>query len=110
MAATAVTVVRSTISGVADPTLVAADTVNGNSVPNIDGLILVLNNTDSGSHTVTFTTPVTHGGYAVADHTVTLNATTKRNFSNFPTAQFGKTLIFTANSNTVTVGAIAPAS
>jgi hypothetical protein len=110
MPATAVTVVRPTIAGVADPTPVAADTVNGNSVPNLDGLVLVLNNTDASSHTVTFTTPVTHGGYAVADYTVTLNATTKRNFSNFPTEQFGRTLTFTANSNTVTIAAMAPAS
>lgn len=109
MAATPVTVVRPTIDGVADPTLVAADATNGNSVPNIAGLIVVLNNTDSASHDVVFKTPVTHGGYAVADKTVTITATTKRNFAGFPTSQFGKTLEFTANSTTVTVGAIAPA-
>jgi hypothetical protein len=110
MPATAVTVTRPTIAGVADPTPVAADTVNGNSVPNLAGLILTLNNTDASSHTVTVTTTATHGGYAVEDLVITLNATTKRNFSNFPTAQFGGTLTFTANSNTVMISAMAPAN
>lgn len=106
MPATAVTVVRPTTAGVADPTLVATDVVNGNSVPNTNGLVLVLNNTDASSHTVTFTTPSVHSGYAVADLTVTLTATTKRNFSNFPPEAFGRTLEFISNSTTVTVGAI----
>jgi hypothetical protein len=111
MAATPVTVVRPTIGGVNDPTPVAADTVNGNSVPNVAGLILTLNNTDSGgSHTVTFVTPATHAGYAVADPVVTLVASAKKNFSNFPSDAFGRTLTFTANSNQVMISAMAPAS
>lgn len=110
MPATAVTVVRPTIDGVADPTLVAADATNGNSVPNLAGLILILNNTDTNPHDVVFTTPVTHGGYAVADKTVTIAATTKRNFANFPSDSFGRTITFTANATSVTVGAMAPAS
>lgn len=109
MAATPVTVVRPTISGVADPTPVAADAVNGNSVPNLDNLILILNNTDSNPHTVTVVTPATHAGYAVADLVINLSATTKRSFSNFPSDAFGRTLVFTANSSTVTISAIAPA-
>jgi hypothetical protein len=110
MPATAVTVVRPTIEGVNSPTAVACDTVNGNSVPNIAGLVVTFENTDVSSHTVTFTTPVTHGGYAVADKTVTLTAGAVKNFSNFPTDSFGRTLTFTANSNTVEVAAMAPAA
>lgn len=111
MPVTAVTVTRPTIDGVNDPTPVAADATNGNSVPNIAGLVLTLNNTDSSNpHTVVFTTPVTHGGYAVADKTVTLAASAKKNFSNFPTDSFGRTLTFTANSASVMVSAMAPAS
>jgi hypothetical protein len=110
MPATAVTVTRPTINGVADPTPVDADPTNGNSVPNVAGLILTLNNTDASSHDVIFTTSATHGGYDVSDKTVTIAATTKRNFSNFPASSFGRTLVFTANSTTVKVSAMAPAS
>lgn len=106
MPATAVTVVRPTTAGVADPTPADADTVNGNSVPNTRGLVLTLNNTDASPHDVVFTTPGTHSGYAVADLTVTLGATTKRNFSGFPPEAFGRTLEFTANSTTVKVSAV----
>jgi hypothetical protein len=110
MAATAVTVVRATINGVNDPTPVAADPTNGNSVPNVEGLILTLNNTDASSHTVTFVTPATHAGYAVADLVVTLTASAKKSFANFPSDAFGRTVTFTANSATVMVSAMAPAS
>lgn len=110
MAATPITVVRPNINGVSDPTPVAADATNGNSVPNVAGLILTLNNTDSNPHTVTVVTPATHSGYAVADLVITLAATTKKNFSNFPTEAFGRTITFTANSTTVMVSAMAPAS
>lgn len=109
MPATAVTVTRTTIDGVADPTPVAADVTNGNSVPNLKGLILTLNNSGASTYTVTFTTPATHTGYAVSDLTVSLAAGVKRNYSNFPSAAFGKTLTFTAQNAAVMVSAMAPA-
>jgi hypothetical protein len=110
MAATPITVTRTTISGVNSPTPAAADTVNGNSVPNLDGLILTLENTGGSPATVTFATPVTHGGYAVADLQVTLAAAAKKNYSNFPAASFGRTVTFTASSADVDISAMAPAS
>lgn len=110
MAATPVTVVRPTIQGVNDPTPVAANNTDGNTVPNVAGLILTLNNTDTNPHDVVFVTPATHAGYAVADLTVTLAASAKKNFANFPADAFGRTVTFTANSNTVMVSAMAPAS
>lgn len=110
MPATAVTVARSAIDGVNNPTPVAADATNGNSVPNLEGLVLILENTDASPHDVVFQTPVTHGGYAVADKTVTLAAGANKAFSNFPSDSFGRTLTFTANSATVTIAAIAPVS
>jgi hypothetical protein len=110
MPATAVTVARPNISGVNSPTPVAADTVNGNSVPNMNGLILTLENTGASSYTVTFVTPVTHAGYAVDDLIVTLTAGAKKNFSNFPSAAFGSTLTFTANNAAVEISAMAPAA
>lgn len=109
MAATPVTVARPTISGVDSPTPVAADAVNGNSVPNLKSLILTLENTGATSRIVTFVTPATHSGYAVADPTVTLIAGAKKNFSNFPTAAFGSTLTFTAAHAEVEISAMAPA-
>jgi hypothetical protein len=110
MPATAVTVARPTIDGVVTPAAVNADATNGNSVPNLAGLILTLKNTDTNPHDVVFQTPVTHGGYAVADKTVTIAAGVTKNFSNFPSDSFGRTLTFTANATTVTIIAMAPAS
>lgn len=110
MPATAVTVVRPTIDGVTPPSAVASDATNGNSVPNIAGLILTLNNTDTNPHTIAFVTPVTHGGYAVSDKSVALAAGAVKAFSNFPSDSFGRTLTFTTGSATVTVSAMAPAS
>ena len=110
MPATPVTVVRTTIEGVNDPTPVAADVTNGNSVPNVQGLILTLENTGATSRNVVFTTPATHAGYAVADLTVTLTAGAKKNFSNFPADAFGKTVTFTAAHAEVEISAMAPAS
>lgn len=107
MAATAITVVRPTISGVASPTPVGADVTNGNSVPNTSGLVLTLSNTDATSRVVTFLTPVKHSGYDVADPTVTLTAGQVRNFSKFPTSAFGRKLEFTTTSNLVQISAMA---
>jgi hypothetical protein len=111
MPATAVTVTRPTIDGVTVPAAVASDATNGNVVPNLAGLILTLNNTDaSNPHTINFVTPVTHGGYAVADKSVVLAASTVKAFSNFPSESFGRNLQFTTGSATVTISAVAPAS
>lgn len=110
MAATAVTVARATIAGVNDPTPVGADTVNGNAVSNVDGLVLTLENTDASPHTVTFTTPATHSGYAVADLPVVLAASAKKNFANFPAEAFSRTINFSTDSALVMISAIAPAS
>jgi hypothetical protein len=109
MPATAVTVARPNISGVNSPTPVAADTVNGNSVPNLKNLVLTLNNSGGSPYTVTFVTPVTHAGYAVNDLTVTLAAGATKNFSNFPGSAFGSTLTFTAQNVAVMISAVAPA-
>ena len=109
MPATPVTVARPNISGVDSPTPLAANTADGNSMPNVNGLILTLENTGATSHTVTFVTPVTHAGYAVSDLTVTLIAGAKKNFSNFPSAAFGSTLTFTANHAEIEISAMAPA-
>lgn len=110
MPATAVTVTRPTIDGVTPPSAVASDATNGNTVPNVQGLILTLNNTDTNPHTITFITPVTHGGYAVSDKTVSLAAGAVKAFSNFPSESFGRDLQFTTGSATVTITALAPAS
>jgi hypothetical protein len=110
MPATAVTVARPTIDGVVVPAAVASDATNGNVLPNLAGLILTLNNTDTNPHTINFVTPVTHGGYAVADKSVTLAAGAVKAFSNFPSESFGRNLEFTTGSATVTISAVAPAS
>lgn len=111
MPATAVTVTRPTIDGVTTPTAVASNATDGNTVPNVSGLLLTLNNTDAANpHTINFVTPVTHGGYAVADKSVTLLASTSKVFANFPSETFGRTLTFTTGSATVTIVAMAAAA
>lgn len=90
----------------ADPmTPVAADPVEGNSVPNQGGTILILNNTDAAPHNITFVTPIEVGSYSVEDFVVQIAASTTLYFGEFPSNIFGHTLQFTADSALVTIQA-----
>lgn len=103
--ATAITPVSPNQDGVAPAVPVAADTVEGNSVPNKRNIMLVLENTDAGPHDVVFTTPATVGGFDVAEHTVSIPAGATLHFGNFDSAAFGGVVTFTAASATVMVSA-----
>lgn len=70
------------------------DNVNGHYVDNRDGkTIVVVRNADAGApHSVTFVTTATLGGFAVADQTVSIPASSSREFGGFDTRLFGKSL------------------
>lgn len=54
--------------------VLAAAAVGGDDAPTGAGVLLVVKNGDSGSHTVTLVTPGTVNGLAIADRTVTVAA------------------------------------
>lgn len=104
--ATAITPTVPNRTGVTTPTLAACD-LAGNTVPNTSGLILMFENSDvAGPHTVVFTTPAEHAGFAVADYTLTLAASAKKTLSGFSGDAFGRTLAFMADDTDVKVAAI----
>lgn len=102
---TAVAIVSPDTDGIAPAVGDPTDTVNGNHVSNQRGLLLVLNNTGASSRTVTFTTPRTVSGYAVADLTVTIPAGQTRFLAGFDVEAFGSTMEFMSSNAEVTVAA-----
>ncbi|MCT2594219.1 hypothetical protein LHJ74_30665 [Streptomyces sp. N2-109] len=74
------------------------DEINGNVVINANTITLELENTTAAPVAVTFVTSATVQGYAVEDHTVTLEAAEKRTYGHFPTEVFGPDLAFTSDA------------
>lgn len=103
MARTVATVTTVTSGGVADATPVACDVVNGNVVNNLHkGIWLEVTNTDSGAaKTITFVTPGTAGGFAIADQVTSIPASASRHFGNFDTKIFGSSLQFDGQTDDV---------
>lgn len=88
MAATALPVASLTDAGVALAPA-NADNVNGNSFPNQGGdTFLYCANTSGAPITLTFTTPLTHVGLAVADRVVTVANNETRLMGPFDTAVY----------------------
>jgi len=90
------TVIASTttngIAGVADPAEVAIDPVNGNVFNNTGGTLILVDNTDSAAHWVTFKTMLTEQGLAVKHERVLAPAAAKWWYTDFSTAVFGSQL------------------
>lgn len=105
-AATVLTATEVTRAGVAMPTGVASDATNGNAIANDGNLLLILDNTDSASHTVTFAIHGTLDGVASPGKTVTLAATTVRVAGPFPTSVYGDVLGITTTAANVTIAAL----
>lgn len=75
MARTAITVTTVSRTGIADPTEETADVANGMSLENNVGVaILHVRNSGAVSRTITFVTPGTVDGLAVADLVITVDA------------------------------------
>lgn len=103
MAATALTTRTVTASaGLVDTAKVAADNVNGNTFTN--GPTTWVELTSSAGGTVTFTTPYTVSGNAVADKVVTLTGAQTIRVGPFDPSVYGDPVTFTASASTITVG------
>lgn len=97
--ATQITPVKVTQTGSDVTTPVAADLANGNSVANVSGIQVTVDNSAGASDiTVTFVTSATVEGYAVADVTATVPANKKRVFGRFSRTLYGDTVEFTCSA------------
>ena len=95
-------------SVLADPTPTAIDTTNGNVITNSGMTILRVQNTDSGSHTLTLLTPVTEDGLALADDPRTIPASSTQWIGRLPLAIYGAQLQMTCSSSLVEVTVFEP--
>lgn len=105
MAISALTVNQVDVDGM-DIGLSAAN-VDGHTIDN-DGenTFLLVENGDASPHTLTFATPFTIGGVAIAEHAVTVPAGETWIVGPFPVRAFSRTLTVTFDAVTsVTVGA-----
>lgn len=99
MARTILPVTKASRAGVSSPTEQAGDTTNGNVVTNSGRTIITVRNADTTSHQVTFRTPGTVDGLAVADRQVTVDASTSMDFGDFPTNIYGSQLQIDVDSD-----------
>lgn len=94
-------------TGLVEAAKTSLDTVNGMSFAN-DGknvFLEVQNAHASNATTVTFTTPGTVKGQAIADVTRTVAAVTTQRFGPFDKTLYGDPVVFNATAGTVTVAA-----
>jgi hypothetical protein len=103
MAATVVPVTEITRAGVAPPTAVTGDTVNGHSVANDGTMHITVANSLGSTGTVTLNIVQTVDGLAAAGKTVTIPANAvEHRIGPFPTGVYGNTLTFTTSATTLT--------
>ena len=98
------------ITGIADPAEVAMDPVNGNVITNSGGTLILVDNTDSVAHYVTFKTALTEQGLAVKNARVSVAGTSKQWFTDFTTAVFGSQLLVGVDSALTPPAAPVPAT
>jgi hypothetical protein len=81
------------------PTGTAADTVDGNTVPNVEGLRLEVDNYEGASPvTVTLVTSATVAGYSVQDIITQVPTGSRYVFGRFDRALFGDSVEFTCSA------------
>lgn len=105
MARTELTRTRITRSGIALTADTAADTTNGNMVPNDGRVIIMAENTDTVGHTLTAVIPGTVDGIAQPDRTEDIAAGALLSFGPYPVADYGNTLGIDTSSNLVNLSA-----
>ncbi len=91
-----------------DPTNTVCDSVNGNITTNTGATVFRFQNSDSTSHTVTFTTIPTEDGLGLQPEVITLAGSAIVWLSGFDTNTFGSQITYTANSALVKVTAFEP--
>ena len=94
MARTALTPTQLTRAGTAPATTAALDATNGNSVPNDGHTWIVVDNTDTASHTLTVHLVGGTDGQGITPKTITVAAsTTGQMFGPWPLDSYGTTLL-----------------
>jgi len=106
--ATAIAAVQLSQTPTADPTNVACDAVNGNITPNSGATCFRLQNSDTASHTVVFSSIVVEDSLALADLTVTIGASDVVWVSQLPVDVFGAQVSYLASSALVKVTPFEP--
>lgn len=96
-------------AGVAPPTAVTGDTVNGHYFVNDGLVVLSVANSAASTGTVTIVLPTLYDGQAVASRVVTIPAnsstTIEHKIGPFPVANYGNPLNFTVSATTLTLRA-----
>ena len=92
----------------ADPTNTACDAINGNITVNTGATCFRFDNTDTASHTVTFTTILSQDGLALADEVVTIAGSATVWLSDFDVDTFGSQITYMASNALVKVTAFEP--
>lgn len=109
MARVVIPAVALTPDGAANPTEANGDTTNGHFVTNTGKTNVTVRNADAGgAHSVTFLTPITVGGKAVADQVVSIPASSTREFGNFAVSLYGSTLQVDVDSTQLKLAARQP--
>lgn len=88
---------------IALPTAPSADPTNGNSIPNGGSTIVLVENTDTASHTLTVEFARSFDGQVVTPKVHTLVASTKYMLRMGPVSDYGNVVKVTANSNLVKI-------
>lgn len=96
-------------AGVTDPAETNGDPTNGHALPNTGNTVLRVRNAHATlARTVTFLTPVTVGGKAVADTVVSIPATATRTFGGLSTALYGTSVPVDVETSDVKLIAFEP--
>lgn len=98
MARTILPVTQAVRGGVTSPTEQAGDTVNGHQVRNSGRTVITVRNADTASHSVTFGTPGTVDGLAIADRQVAIPASSSMDFGDLPTSVYGSQVFIDVDS------------
>lgn len=86
--------------GVASPTEQAGDSSNGHVVTNSGQTIVTVRNADaSNPHSVTLITPGTVDGQTIGDRTVSIAASSSRDFGGLPTSVYGSQMQIDVDSS-----------
>lgn len=96
-------------AGVTRVAEVDGNTVDGHVVRNTGRTVVTVRNADAGgAHTVTFVIPGTVDGQAVADRTVSIPASSSRDFGGFDPAIYASQMAIDVDSTQLKLQALEP--
>lgn len=100
---------RPTRAGVARVAEADGNTTDGHVVANTGRTVVTVRNADgAGAHSVTFVIPGTVDGQAVSDRTVSIPASTSRDFGGFPTDVYSSQMAINVDSTQLKLQALEP--